>query len=200
MAWRPSYVTGAELQAYARNTVAGDAATYVARAEVASRAVDGTCHRQFGFTESAETRAYAPRYARSIGRYVLSIDDIQGSDIGDLTVVAPDGGPVFGCTLLPLEAPNDGMPYTRLALPDGTGRPDVLGMYTVTAPRWGWDAVPAQVIDATYLQGARIAWRRQSPAGIAGSPDSGSEIRLLSKVDPDVAVVLRGLVRRPDLA
>jgi hypothetical protein len=48
---------------------------------------------------------------------------------------------------------------------------------------------------ATLLQGGRLYTRRSALFGIAGSPESGSEMRLLSKVDPDVAVMLRGYRR-----
>jgi hypothetical protein len=45
------------------------------------------------------------------------------------------------------------------------------------------------------LQASRFYARRDSPYGVAGSPDLGSEVRLLSKVDPDVAVSLADYVR-----
>jgi hypothetical protein len=55
--------------------------------------------------------------------------------------------------------------------------------------------VPSAVKLATRLQASRFMARRDSPYGVAGSPDAGSEIRLLSRVDPDVAVALRGFSR-----
>lgn len=198
--WRPSYVSGAELRAYVRSTVAADLSLFVGWADAASRAVDASCHRQFGWAETAETRTYVPRWARSIARWALPIDDLQGADVADLTVLDPTGATVTGSTLLPVDAPNEGLPYTRLALPVGAYVAGPLDAWQVTAPRWGWTATPGRVVTATYLQGARLAWRRQAPAGIAGSPDSGSEVRLLAKLDADVAVTLRGLARRPDLS
>jgi hypothetical protein len=51
------------------------------------------------------------------------------------------------------------------------------------------------VLAAAKLQCARWNFRRDAPAGVAGSPDQGSEIRLLSRLDPDVAVSLAGLSR-----
>jgi len=65
----------------------------------------------------------------------------------------------------------------------------------ITANPWGWSAVPVPVKEATYLQASRFHSRRDSPYGIAGSPDQGSELRLLSRVDPDVAVSLSDFVR-----
>ncbi|NIL59971.1 phage gp6-like head-tail connector protein, partial [Salinispora arenicola] len=68
------------------------------------------------------------------------------------------------------------------------------GELTITAP-WGWPAIPTAVVLATQLQASRLLTRRDSPYGVAGSPQDGSEMRLLARVDPDVEVVLRPYVR-----
>lgn len=54
----------------------------------------------------------------------------------------------------------------------------------------GWAAVPAAVAQACALQTVRIHARRATPFGVAGSPDGGI-IRLLSRLDPDVELMLR---------
>jgi hypothetical protein len=65
----------------------------------------------------------------------------------------------------------------------------------VTA-KWGYAAaIPKSVIEANLLQASRLFSRRQSPYGVAGSPDLGGELRLLAKVDPDVAVLLARYVK-----
>ena len=52
-------------------------------------------------------------------------------------------------------------------------------------------------LEARRADGARVdaIHRKGSPYGIAGSPDLGSELRLLAKLDADVAVLLRSFVR-----
>jgi hypothetical protein len=57
---------------------------------------------------------------------------------------------------------------------------------------FGEDAeeVPSAVKQACLIQASRFFTRRYAPFGVAGSPESGSEMRLLAKVDPDVAVIL----------
>jgi hypothetical protein len=55
---------------------------------------------------------------------------------------------------------------------------------------WGWDEVPTTVEQATLLQASRFHARRFSPYGVAGSPEAGSEMRLLAKLDPDVELAL----------
>lgn len=64
----------------------------------------------------------------------------------------------------------------------------------VTA-QWGWTSVPAVVVQATLIQASRFFMRRLAPFGIAGSPDLGSELRLLSRLDPDVQLLLSGVRR-----
>ena len=102
-----------------------------------------------------------------------------------------------GAVLLPDNAPADGRPWTALGVasaptPTYPGSPAAL----VVVARWGWSAVPAQVTAAAYLQVARWNYRRDSPHGIAGSPDAGGETRLLARLDPDVKTTMAGLSRR----
>lgn len=52
--------------------------------------------------------------------------------------------------------------------------------------------VPKPVSIATKLQASRWYKRRDAPFGVAGSPELGSELRLLPKLDPDVEVLLNG--------
>lgn len=52
------------------------------------------------------------------------------------------------------------------------------------------EPVPDTVKLATMIQASRLYHRRNSPFGIAGSVEMGSELRLFNKVDPDVAVLL----------
>jgi len=46
------------------------------------------------------------------------------------------------------------------------------------------------VLNACKLQTGRFNKRLQALFGVAGSPADGSEVRLLAKLDPDVAVML----------
>ena len=52
--------------------------------------------------------------------------------------------------------------------------------------------VPSSVKLATELQASRWAKRRDAPFGVAGSPELGSELRILAKLDPDVQILLGG--------
>jgi hypothetical protein len=58
------------------------------------------------------------------------------------------------------------------------------------AALWGWTSVPPTIMQANLIQAARFLKRRDAPFGVAGSLELGSEIRLLSKLDPDVALMV----------
>jgi hypothetical protein len=180
VAWAPEYITVDELKTYVKVTDDLDDAELALIPGTVSRAIDQVCNRQFGKAASPVERWYRPRWSRSAGRYVVDVDDLM-----DLT------GLPAGLVPGPRNAAADGKPYTRLEYAAGV-TPDVDVAFSMM---WGWDAVPAAVQVAARLQGSRLATRRDSPYGVAGSPDSGTEIRLLARLDPDVKVSLTAYVR-----
>lgn len=52
------------------------------------------------------------------------------------------------------------------------------------------DPIPEAVKMATMIQASRLYHRRDTPYGVAGSPEMGNELRLLSRLDPDVQLLL----------
>jgi hypothetical protein len=95
-----------------------------------------------------------------------------------------------------VNAAAEGKPWTRLLVDADSAVVPTGAEYEVAATViWGWTAFPKAVTLAARLQASRFHSRRDSPYGVAGSPDTGSEMRLLARVDPDVGVSLRGLVR-----
>jgi hypothetical protein len=194
MAWAPDYVTVPVAREYiTRHTETVDDVQIALAVTAASRAVDEHCNRQFGQVTPAQERRYTATYDYERRRWVVDIDDLQ--DDTDL-VVTVDGEAVTDYTLEPVNAVLDGKAWTRLVVScDSAVQPTGADNEVAATAPWGWSAVPAQVELATLLQSNRLASRRESPFGIAGSPDTGSELRLLARVDPDVAVSLRGLVR-----
>lgn len=188
--WEPDYATVPELKAYVSIPVADvvDDVELAGKIAAASRSIDQHCRRQFGQVAAVEPRVFTAR-ARAGGALVV-IDDLM--DTTGLVVTA-DGVAVTPDRLWPANAPVLGKPYTRLWLPTGTTC--AVDGIEVTA-LWGWSTVPKTIKEAALLQASRLFKRRDAPFGVAGSPDLGSEIRLLAKVDPDVAVMLRKYVRR----
>lgn len=188
MTWKPDYTTTSAVKAYLRISDTDDDAQLAVFITAASRAIDKWCGRQFGVVAALETREYEGKWDPSIGKTVYEIDDVM--DIDDMTVVVTsDASDITDYELWPLNADKKGRPFTQLRTSATKSR------LTVDA-LWGWTAIPSEVVNATLLQVARLAARRDSPYGVAGSPSDGSEARLLASVDPDVKVVLDDLKRK----
>jgi hypothetical protein len=196
--WAPDYCTSAELKSYINSggMSGGDNAddAFIALwVATVSRNIDDHCGRQFGQVASAEDRYYTPKYDSHELAWIVEIDDLQ--DTTGLTVADKDGvsvsvqsSTVDGYTLLPRNAATKGKPYERLKLTVSTGELTVHG-------KWGWSAVPSSVKTGIFLQGKRLAKRRDSPFGIAGSPQEQGVIRLLAQLDPDFRTSLKPFVR-----
>lgn len=193
MPWAPSYITTTELADFVRADQVIEESRLLLAVEAASRAVDDATNRQFGKEPAPVLRSYVGRVNSRICRWWAPIDDLQ-----DMTglVVEIGGVAVTDFRFEPVNAGPDGKPYTRIvfgpdaeATPNGTD-PDI----DMTAP-WGWDSVPGTVKEATLLQGSRFFERMKSPFGVAGSPELGSELRLLERADPDVAVMVQKYTR-----
>lgn len=197
------YCSVAELATQLRNTVVGDTVAMQIAVTAASRAVEQFCNRQFGLTGSAVARVYTSIGQKIDNRPCLEIDDLQ-TTVG-LTVLLDYSGIgsfVTASTLgtdfdfWPYNAAANGRPYTHMVYrPNATSYlPRVARGVQVTG-NFGWTTVPAVVKQATLIQAARFFVRRDSAYGIAGSPQLGSELRLLTSLDPDVAVMLRNVKR-----
>lgn len=222
--WKPDYTTLAQLKAALRITDTDDDPMLQIAITASSRAIDAHCNRQFGLLAVPTARYYTPRpeevrpsrlHGSLTGgywhRYVVDIDDLMTST-GLVVKTDPDGDGNFDTTLVldtdfrlaPWNANADGRPWTRLVPilgPVGfTGLwfPNLERSVQITA-QWGWSAIPNEVQQACILQAARLFTRRLAPFGIAGSPDIGTQMRLLAKLDADVEVMLAGVCRYSEL-
>lgn len=193
MAWAPDYVTVPDLAAYARIGDNVDDTQLGLAITAASRAVDRHTNRQFGLVAAPEQRFYTGEYDRRRGRWVIEIDDLM--TVTGLVVTA-EAGTVDVFAKQPANAAAEGRPWTRLVVaPESAAAPNGDEDEVSVTARWGWTAVPSTIVQATLLQASRLFTRRDAPFGVAGSPDAGSEMRLLAKVDPDVAVMLGSYIR-----
>lgn len=190
MTWKPDYVELAGLKSYLRIDDTVDDVFLALWITTVSRNVDDFTRRQFGQT-TLEARTYTPAWDRHLCAYVVVVDDVQ--DVTGLAIIDENGTTVTGHTYDPVNAVKKGKPYERLIL--GSAATSFTGDLTVTA-LWGWSAVPSAVPTGVYLQAARLAKRRDSPFGIAGSPSEGSEVRLLAQLDPDFRTSLKPFVRK----
>lgn len=195
MAWKPAYVTPAELRDHLGvNQQVSDTRLSEA-AEAASRAIDLACNRQFGVVAVAEERFYTARFDFDRRRWVVPIDDLMSTTDFVAEVQDADGIPVGvidDYVLEPRNANLDGRPWIALMVRSGstqspTGATDEVAITAL----WGWSAVPTAVKAAAKLQASRFLARKDSPYGVAGSPDLGNELRLLARLDVDVAEMVK---------
>lgn len=191
MTWAPDYATRQELKNYLRIGDTADDAFIDVWISTVSRNVDDHTHRQFGQVDTAESRTYTPIWDRHQTAYVLEVDDVQ--DVTGLTVTDSAGTAVTGFTYDPPNAVKKGRPFERLLF-GSAATSFAVGDLDVSAV-WGWSSSPAAVKTGIFLQGARLAARRDSPFGISGSPSEQGEIRLLAQLDPDFKTSLKPFVR-----
>lgn len=199
MTWAPDYVSADEVASFAHVDDDVDDDEYALFATTASRSIDDKCKRQFGKTLS-EARFYTPLWSHTRQWWGIETDDFI-----TLTEVAIDTAGDGTWTVLDLaavmkldaNAAARSRPWERLAVRNAS-MPSFLypsDCIRVTGV-FGWAGVPAAIKTAAKLQASRLAARRDSPLGVAGSPDSGSEIRLLARLDPDVYTSVKPYIRR----
>jgi hypothetical protein len=196
MTWEPDYLTVQELKNFVTVQHNADDDEVASAIAAASRAIDRHCNRQFGKVDAAETRYFTAEYDSPLYVWITPLDDVMTET--DLAIeVESTGDAITSYKLMPRNAAQKGMPWTHLAVDASAGVvPTYLEDDVAVTAIWGWSTVPPAVRFACKLQASRFLNRRGSPYGIAGSPSVGSELRLLSKVDPDVGVSLRKYVRQ----
>jgi hypothetical protein len=199
MAWAPDYITDVELKNFARITDSDDDVQVAVAISAASRAVDLHVNRQFGVVAAAEQRFYTGQWDRERRRWVVEFDDLMSVTNFAAIIVDSEGvtvGAINDYVMEPRNAAARGRPWERMLIrPNSTFKPTGVEDEVAVTALWGWTTVPVAVKQATYLQSSRFLARRDSPFGIAGSPEQGSELRLLARLDPDVAVSLNSYIR-----
>jgi hypothetical protein len=155
-----------------------------------SRAIDDYCGRFFysvagTVTYTANDYLYLPIGDWSAVTSIKTDEDNDGTP--EVTLTAGTDYRLATNKVVP------GWPYTAIqitsfgshTLPLGVTE----GVEVIGTRGWG-GSVPAPVTAGALLQSCRIHARRQSPYGVAGSPEGGI-VRLLSRLDPDVELMLR---------
>lgn len=194
MAWAPDYIDADDLKSFVRISDTADDVQIGYAIAAASRAIDEATNRQFGNT-TIEPRYYTARYDRRRGRWVVEVDDIMTAAGLVVTFDSADDGTytaeIDEFQLQPANAEANGRPWEQLVVrPSSSALPTTLEDGVEVTAQFGWTAIPTTIVEATLLQASRFLARREAPFGVAGSPDIGSEMRLLARVDPDVAVTV----------
>ena len=201
MAITNGYATLAELKSSLTITDSDDDALLELAITSTSRMIDDFTGRFFytnGTVGSPVIRYYTPN-----DPWTLAVDDyVSISEIATDDNFNQTWSTVWAASDFLKEPVNNslrGWPYTRLL---ATGRyvwPYYLPQACKVTGVWGWPAVPAEVNQACIIQSSRIFVRKQSPFGIAGTPELGT-VRLSSRLDPDVQAFLRPINRNNGLA
>lgn len=192
MAITNGYCTLAELKAALGITDAVDDTPLEAAITATSRMIDDYTNRFFwkdGTVQSPVVRYYTPN----------DIWTLYTDDFVSITQIATDDNfnqtwdTVWDSTdffVEPVNNPRRGWPYNRVLAIGSYIFPANLPQSVKITGVWGWNSTPAEVNSACIIQSSRLFNRRQSPFGIAGSPDIGT-VRLLSRLDADVEALLR---------
>lgn len=201
MAITNGYCTLAEIKASLNITDSVDDTALESAVTAASRMVDDYTERFF--YQNGTSGSPVTRYYTALDPYTINIDDIV-----TVTEVATDDNfdRTFGTVwttsdymVEPINNPIKSFPYNRVLAIGSYIFPYQLPQSVRIKGAWGFSAIPAEINMATLIQSSRIFGRRQSPFGIAGSPDLGT-VRLYSRLDADVEVLLRPFRKNGGLA
>lgn len=157
----------------------------------AQRSIDHLCGRSFDTADSATARLYAPASCDT-----APVDDLWTTDSLLIEVRYSTAGSwvtwdTDDYQLEPLNGIVDGVtgwPYNRIRALRKAFPEDGFAGLRVTA-KWGWAAVPAEVVTATMVQASRWLKRREAPLGLLEFTADGSALRV-SPVDGDVLRML----------
>lgn len=186
-----AYVPIAEVIEYVGSEISGDQAFIAAAYAAVEDAVNDECGRAFDPTTGASlTRTYVP----VDGSLLITHDFI---DATNLTI--SNLGTSVSLSDVQLE-PLDRLTWSGLTAPfcvirrlNGSWRQQYDGQasVSVTSTRWGWPAVPPQVVEATKILTKDIVQLKGTRFGVAGFDAMGAVVRV--RENPHVAMLLNRL-------
>jgi len=181
------YATVADLAAHLQIPDAVDDAILETALKAAEGQVDAWCRRTFDVVDP-DVDATATRTFHTSGTH-LDVGDVVAID-----AITIDAAAVEEFTLWPYNADQDSRPFQTIVFDRHVhGKVEVTGWF-------GWPSTPPEVVQATILQAARLAQRRNAQFGVAVVPGmDGTGMRLLAKLDADVELLLAPYRNKPVL-
>lgn len=199
-----NYVTVEEVKA--SREVRGSYVDEVIRRAIAaaSREIDLATHRHFwaddeeGDPDDYPARLYTPvgdRGALVIIDDLIEIAALETDTSGDATYATEWEASDYA--LEPLNAAADGWPYTRI-VPRSRGRhrfPCAVASVRVRG-RFGWEAVPEPIEQATLILASRLLIRsREAPFAVVTAGSEVGAVSRIARTDPDVFSLIKEYVR-----
>lgn len=180
-----TYTDLVTLKAHLKITDASDDAKLNRVITSASRGIDKFTGRRFWIDDAPTARTYRPgrRVTWDRDGMLLMIDDVaSASGLVVETGTTGNWTAITDYETNPENALAKAEPITgllRLAWWFGG-----YGLRLRVTATWGWPAVPAEVVEATIIQAARLYRRKDSPEGVLGNADWGGIH--VARIDPDV--------------
>ena len=168
----------------------------------ASRMIDDYCQR--GFYQEGTLATPVTKYYSPVNPWYLEIDDLiqpteirsRANQIGAFNTVWDLDTDIM---YEPVNNSQLGRPVTRLLAIQTYVWPYFFPQTVEITGVWGFKEIPYEVEMACKIQASRLFVRKQSPFGIAGSVELGT-VRLTSRLDPDVEMLLKTFRRNFGLA
>jgi len=189
-------ITSSDLKAHLGISDSTDDTTVATAVAATNQAIPRWCGRDFtaSTTGSASARVFRPRTPT-----LCITDDFWTTSSLTVKTDAEDDG-TYGTTLTlntdfmvePLNGREDGVtvPYYRLKAVSWLFDVEHDFPSVQVTAAWGWAAVPDDVKQAALIQGARLFKRKNSPEGVLGGFQDFGAIRITSRLDPDVQMLL----------
>jgi len=129
-------------------------------------------------------------------RWVIDVDDFATIDGVAVDILGAQYDSLITQFLpAPVNAVVAGGDWTQLVIDSGSPVVPSAAQHGVrVTATWGWPDVPPTIKLATLIQASRLFACRHAPFGVAGNPEVG-QLRLLERLDPDVAISVRPFAR-----
>ncbi len=171
----------------------------------ASRQIDEYCQRFF-YQEGTQAMPSVRYYTAYSPWYVETDDIVQITELAcdpdfdqSYAQIWEVTNPPLDVMYEPVNNPKKGSPYTRILAIGSYVFPYFFPQTVRVSGIFGFPEVPYEVELACKIQASRLFVRKQSPFGIAGSVELGT-VRLNSRLDPDVEMLLKTFRRNKGLA
>ena len=197
MALTNCYLSVAELKTYIGNiTDSVDDAALERVIAAACRQVDTHCGRFF-YQQTSTVQSYSPKDAWLLLVHdLLSITTLASDEDGDGVWEVAWSASDYVLTPRNAAYAVPVRPYYAVAVAPAGNYVFIRGRDTVKLTgNYGWTAAPDPVVEASFLQSARLFGRKQNPYGVAGSPAFGSLSMLKAEMDPDAVTLLAPYVQ-----